>query len=125
MKIQRYEEFVNEDYYLNELNVYSDKDYVMNYIVIDPQYGDVPEDVKSKIFSGSRGQNTYKKYYPGDGFYKPLSDHKDPSKAIFFEEKDKNQKNPYAYEIGSDLVSDWLFSEGFKPNDKILFLIWW
>ena len=69
---------------INELNVYSDKDYVMNYIVIDTQYGDVPEDVKSKIFSGSRGQNTYKKYYPGDRFYKPLSDHKDPSKAIFF-----------------------------------------
>lgn len=66
-----------------------------------------------------------KKYYPGDGFYKPLSEHKDKSKAIFYEESDKNKKNPYAYEIGTDEISDWLFSEGFGPKDQILFLIWW
>lgn len=104
----------------------SSKGYLVNKIVIDPQYGSVPKDVKDAIFEKRRGgQNSYFRYYMMDDLVKPLSEHKDPSKAVFYDEKSKNDKNPYAYEIGTNIITDWLLSEGFAPNAEIIFLIWW
>jgi hypothetical protein len=118
MNIKKVNELYGEDDGPHEPDDH--RDYIQNYIVIDPQYGNVPKKIKKLILNLGDGQNTYCKYYPGDGFYKPLSEHKDPSKAVFYKKGDD-----YAYEIGSDEISDWLFSEGFKPKDQILFLIWW
>lgn len=120
MKIKRINELCGELYKSS-----GDKSYVQNYIVIDPQYGDVPNKIRTLILNLGSGQRTYRKYYPGDGFFSPISQHKDPSKAIFYDDSDRNKEDAYAYEIGSDEISDWLFSEGFGPKDQILFLIWW
>lgn len=112
--------------YLSKFNESKNKDYIVKSIVIDPQYAWImPDNVKDAIFELGNHNNSYRKYYPGDGHYKPLSEHKDPSKAIFYVENEKSKKDPYAYELGSDIISDWLFNEGFGPRDEILFLIWW
>ena len=104
------------------------KSYIQDCIVIDPQYS-VPDKIRDSIFELAkercRGQNSYMKYYPGDGHYKPLSEHEDPSKAIFYEDADKMNKNPYAYEMGDDIISDWLFSEGCFNSCSYLSLAWW
>ncbi len=60
-----------------------------------------------------------------DDMIKPLSEHKDPSKAVFYDESDKNDPDAYAYEMGTDIITDWLLSEGFSPKSQIMFLIWW
>ena len=102
------------------------KDYIVKSIVISPSYArDMPKKVGDEIYKLVNHNNQFKRYYPGDGYYKPLSEHKDPSKAIFYQESDKNEKDPYAYEMGSDTISDWLFDEGFTPKDDIIFLISW
>jgi len=83
------------------------------------------EQVKNLIYDSARHNNSYVNYYICDGYYKPLSEHKEPEKAIFYEDKNKLDKHPYAYEIGDDIVSDWLLSEGFCTKDEIIFLVSW
>jgi hypothetical protein len=93
--------------------------------VIDTQRDDLPNDVKRKIFNDASGQNTYDKYYPCDGWFKPKNKVSDESKIVYQSESDRDKENAYVYEIGDDIISDWLLSKGFTPNDEIIFLVWW
>ena len=85
----------------------------------------MPKTTKQIIMEKAGGQNTWVKWYPCDGYFKPLSEVKDTSKIVYFEEADKDNTNAYVYEIGDEEVTDWLLNEGFTVNDEIVFLVWW
>jgi hypothetical protein len=90
--------------------------------VYDFQYDDkVPSYVSDFITERGRGQNTYFKFHPCDGHFKPLKEVKDPSKIVRYGDDDTN----YVYEIGDHKISDFFLKKGFKPTDTIYCLCWW
>lgn len=61
------------------------------------------------------------KWYPGDGFFKPLSEVKDKSKIHFYGDENENTKDVYVYEEGDDLIGDWLMkNHNIKLCEEIL-----
>ena len=103
------------------------KNYVFKGTTIDITYcsGLLTEDERKIIMKKAGGQNTYCKWYPCDGYFKPISEVKDISNIVYYEESDKDNPNAYVYEIGDEPISDWLLKEGFTPQDEIVFLVWW
>ena len=52
-------------------------------------------------------------WYPGDGYFKPLSEVKDMSKIMFFDGDNIDTPNVYVYEKGDDKIGDFLM-DNFK-----------
>ncbi len=107
--------------YLKTINENLNKRYIFKGTTIDITYCDMPKTTKQIIMEKAGGQNTWIKWYPCDGYFKPLSEVNDESKVIYFDDNDDD----YVYEIGDEPVSDWLLTEGFTVNDEIVFLVWW
>lgn len=62
------------------------------------------------------------KWYPGDGHFKPLNEVKDMSKIHFYKSETINTKDVYVYEMGDDLVGDFLMEQGAKLCEEIVII---
>lgn len=90
--------------------------------VVDITDSNIPENVRRKVYDDNRkrgyGNNSYIYYYVCDA-YKPIKDVKNLDNIV------KQTKSGYCYEKGDDIISDWLLDQGLKPNEKVLFRVWW
>lgn len=62
------------------------------------------------------------KWYPGDGFFKPIAEVKNQSKMHFYGKENENTKDVYVYEEGDgDDIGDWLMKNyNIKCCEEIL-----
>lgn len=85
------------------------------------EYMDFPEPLREILKDKfCFGKYHYLIYYPGEGYFKPLEEVRDTNNILRW-----GNEKCYVYEIGDDLITDWLMSQGAELCEDILILIDW
>ena len=84
------------------------------------ELGEFPENLYKEI--SSKFHHRRCSWYPGDGYFKPLSEVRDMTKIHFYGKENIDTKDVYVYEEGDDLVGDFLMTRGIKICEEVLIL---
>ena len=77
-------------------------------------------DVKDKVYENVRHNDSYCYWYVC-GELKPISEVKNQNNIKYYPDHDKK----YVYEIGDDIVSDYLMEYDLKIGEEVIFLCSW
>ena len=78
------------------------------------------EDIRKKVYDEINHNNSYTSWYVCDGL-KHISEVKNLDNIREY----PNHNKDYVYEIGDDIVSDFLLENGCKMGEKVIFLCAW
>ncbi len=91
------------------------------------EYTDIPKEIRDALSDklDGKGQNSYINYYPGDGYFKPLSEVKNMENILFYGKDTIDSPDVYVYEKGDDIAGDYFMEKGAKLCEDVLILINW
>ena len=82
---------------------------------------DFPEEFQDELYKKKCHCGGSCSWYPGEAFFKPLSEVKDINNILFLPSETKDTPDVYVYEKGDDVIGDWLMdNHGVGLCEEIL-----
>mgnify|MGYP003405384345 CR=1 FL=1 len=75
------------------------------------EFIDLPELNLKKLYEKMYHCGGSCSWYPGDGFFKPLSEVKNINNILFLGKENINTPNVYVYEKGDDIIGDFIMDK--------------
>ena len=86
------------------------------------EVSDLPDEFHKELYEKIQHCGGSCKWYPGDGYFKPLDEVRDISKIHFCKNEDENTKDVFVYEEGDDLIGDWFMKNKIKLIEEVLII---